>query len=124
MKARYIGDPNDPADPTYVTHLGVTFRRDRWATLPENVDPVQMHKLQNHPHFEVAEGEGEDPPAEEAAQTEAAAPSHEPKASKAQIVAKLSALANKHPEVEFDPKASAKVLAQLLEEAEFAHGED
>jgi hypothetical protein len=126
MKARYIGYPGDAGEesPLYVTHLGVTFRRDRWATLPEKIDPVQFKKLQDHPHFEVAEGEGEELPPDEAAEVQANTPGAAPKVGKADLIARLSALANTHPDVEFDPKWSAAKLQAKLEEAEFEHGDD
>jgi hypothetical protein len=125
MKARYLGYPGDAAEesPLYVTHLGVTFRRDRWATLPATVTAPQLAKLQVHPHFEVAEGEGEDVQDDEAPKpAEEAGP--KPAGTKAEIVAKLQAVANAHPGFEFNPKASAKDLAAKLEEAEFEYGDE
>lgn len=128
MKAKYIGYPGDKAEesPLYVTHLGITFRRDRWATLPEKLDPALLTKLQAHPHFEVAEGEGEDAPDEgaEAATAVHAGAGPEPKTAKGDLIAKLQAIANAHPGFEFDPKANAKALAAKLEEAEFEYGEE
>lgn len=127
MKAKYTGYPGDAGEdsPLYVTHLGVTFRRGRWATLPEKIDAVQMGKLQAHPHFEVAEGEGEAVPAGEAAAVAAKhAEGPAPKADKPDLIAKLQAIANANPGFEFDPKANPKALAATLEEAEFEYGSD
>jgi hypothetical protein len=137
MKARYIGYPGDAVDesPLYVTHLGVTFRRDRWANVPEGVTPLQLSKLQNHPHFEVAEGEAPELAEDEAEETAAAAASLEgatigkPAASeldKAGVLARLNALKTKHPDaaIAFDPKWGKEKLAGVLEAAEFELGED
>lgn len=126
MKAKYIGYPGDQAEdsPLYVTHLGVTFRRDRWATLPEKLDPALLTKLQAHPHFEVAEGEGEDTPEEAIPGVAPAGAGPEPKTGKGEIIARLQAIANAHPGFEFDPKATTKVLAAKLEEAEFEYGDE
>lgn len=125
MKARYLGYPGDAAEesPLYVTHLGVTFRRDRWATLPAAVTAPQLAKLQSHPNFEVAEGEGEDAQDEDAPKAAVEA-GPAPTGTKAEMVARLQAVANAHPGFEFNPKASAKDLAAKLEEAEFEFGDD
>lgn len=143
MKARYLGYSGDDADesPRYVTHLGVTFRRDRWATLPAVVDDealkqsptaiskTQFAKLKAHPHFEVAEGEGD--PIEPSDTVEAAVPaqgqagnSGGAKLSKDEIVARLQVIANANPEFEFNAKLGAPKLAAILEQAEFEYGAD
>jgi len=140
MKAKYIGYAGEEADesPRYVTHLGVTFRRDRWATLPPVVDDdklkqnphaisaAQLEKLKGHPHFEVAEGEGDEAfEAEEPAAAAAGEGSGKaPTGSKDEIIARLTAIANEHPEFEFNPKLGAPKLAKILEDAEFKYGDN
>lgn len=137
MKARYIGYPGDAADesPLYVTHVGVTFRRGRWANLPDGIPPVQLEKLQAHPHFEVAEGDAPELSEDEEAEAAAAAANLSGETvvkvpvkdlDKPGLIARLEALKVAHPEatVAYDPKWGVGKLAEALEAAEFELGEE
>lgn len=121
MKVKYLGFPADPeSSPRTTTFGGVRMPRGVFVTLPDDFDPKAFAKLTANLSFEVAEGEGEapPPPEPEAAQTE------DSPAGKDAILARLDAIAAKHPEVTFDPKASVAKLKATLEAAEFEHGDD
>lgn len=60
MKARYIGDPNQPTEaknlPETFTAFGVTFDRGKYAEVPDEV----AAKVASNPHFETKGDEPED----------------------------------------------------------------
>lgn len=51
MKVRFIGAGS--GENAECTVFGMTFVRDEWVTLPEDVDPIVPRKLAHNPTFEV-----------------------------------------------------------------------
>lgn len=60
MKAKFIGDPNQPKGaetiPDEFTAFGVTFERGKFADVPED----QAHKFVGNNHFEIQGKEPEE----------------------------------------------------------------
>lgn len=73
MRARFKGDPNRNGEgPEVLEAFGLTFLKGAWVGV-DDLDPVQLRKLQGNSHFEVSEGKaGKGQP------TAAAAPAPEP----------------------------------------------
>lgn len=73
MRARFKGDPNRNGEgPEVLEAFGLTFLKGAWVGV-DDLDPVQLRKLQGNSHFEVSEGKaGKGQPAA------AAAPATEP----------------------------------------------
>lgn len=130
MKAKYIGDPTDDFSGPRVARMGygkgaditvVSFPRDQFVNLPQQLE----EKLKANREFVVEEG---DAPAYAGPEPEVRAKPTATKAvggaSKAEVLAKLESLAAEHADVIFDPKWGLPKLRGVLEEAEFAYGDE
>ena len=126
MKARFIGDPaHDHEGPTRISLFGRVFPKGRFITIDGDDAAHALRKLSGNNHFEVAEGEGD------AAETPKPDPLDHDRdgkkggsRTKAVIIADLTAMAERHPEVTFDPTATNAALEARLEELRFEFGED
>lgn len=121
MKAKFIGDPSDDfSGPKVLNHAGTFFPKDRFVGVSDEV----AAKLAGNNHFEVAKGDAEayEPSAAEVAAT-APKPDEAPAGkalTKAEVLERLKA----YPDAEYDPSAGVAVLRSVLEDAEFAAGDD
>lgn len=129
MKARFLGDPNDDRSGPMVLNLfGRSFPKDRFITISGDDAADVLTKLKANGHFEVADGDGEEPvlAADVAASAFDKDGDGRPGGSrtKKSVIADLDALAAKHPgKVDYDPKTSSNELAARLEELQFELGE-
>lgn len=56
MRARFKGDPNRNGEgPEVLEAFGLTFLKGAWVGV-DDLDPVQLRKLQGNSHFEISEG--------------------------------------------------------------------
>lgn len=130
MKAKYLGNPTPDSDgPMRVGYCGKTFPRGVFVSL-EGVEPKQAAKLRANPFFAVSDEPMTD--AETGALEEAggdapipvAAASDEIPGDKDALLAALTAIKEKHPEVEFSTKMGVPKLKAILEEARFVYDDD
>lgn len=121
MKAKFVGDPNDDfSGPKVLNLAGTYFPKDRFVGVSDELAST----LSTHNHFEVEKGDAPAyvPSEADVASTAPKAPA-EPTGkalTKAEVLERLKA----YPDAEYDPSSTVTVLRGVLEDAEFAAGDE
>lgn len=135
MKARYLGHPAlRDESPKTVGFAGKTFVRGVFRDISD-IDAKLLGKMRGNPAFEVSEDAltDDEQAAAEAAELTAVPPTAQGAAGpnpgsldKAALLARLTALAEKHPEVEitFSDRMGEPKLRSVLEGAQFEIGDE